>query len=108
MLRKKREVLIYKRLLIWAVYLFSGYVLYLKKDYLFSFFIIFAKVIYPLSIFWVQIRLKSKINFFPIDSSMDGSELWFNILPVLASFITVILSLINLIFYITDKLILVS
>jgi len=102
---KNKEILFFQRLLIWVLYLFSGFVLYSKKGYLFSFLITFAKVIYPLSIFWLQIRLKRKGNFLPIDSSMTTSQLWFNILPVLASFITLILSISNLLFFITDKII---
>tara|TARA_Y100000994_G_scaffold248976_1_gene258409 strand:+ start:809 stop:1126 length:318 start_codon:yes stop_codon:yes gene_type:complete len=105
MSNKKKETLLFKRLFIWLLYLFSGYVLYLKKGYLSSFFIYFARVIYPLSIFWLQIRIKRKSNFLPIDSSMSTSQLWFNLLPVLASLITVILSLLNALLYVTDKII---
>ncbi len=102
---RNKELLLLQRSLIWFLYLFSGYILYSKKGYLFSIFITFAKVIYPLSIFWLQIRIKKNGKFLPIDSSMKTSQLWFNLLPVLASFITVILSLLNSIFYITDKFI---
>ena len=105
MSRKNKEILIFRRSLIWILYLFSGYILYSKKGYLFSIFITFTKVIYPLSIFWLQIRIKNHVNFFSIDSSMKTSQLWFNILPVLASFITVILTILNTIFYMVDKLI---
>ena len=101
----KNKGILFQRLLIWALYLFSGYLLYSNKVYLYSFFITFAKLIYPLSIFWIQIRLKTKVKLLSIDSSMTTSQLWFNILPVLASFITVILSLLNTFLYITDKLI---
>ena len=102
---KNKKVILFQRLFIWVLYLFSGYILYSKKGYLFSFLITFAKVIYPLSIFWIQIRLKRKGNFLQIDSSMTTSQLWFNILPVFASLITLILSISNLLFFITDKLI---
>ena len=102
---KNKEILLIKRLLIWVLYIFSGYLLYSKKAYLYSFFITFAKVIYPLSIFWLQIRFKTKGKLFPINPKMSTSQLWFYILPVLASFITVIISLLNTLFYITDKLI---
>ena len=102
---RNKEILILKRSIIWILYLFSGYILYSEKGYLFSVFITFAKVIYPLSIFWLQLRIKKYVNFLPIDSSMKTSQLWFNILPVLASLITVILTLLNTIFYVTDKLI---
>ena len=105
MISKNKDILIFKRLLLWVVYLFSGYLLYSKKGYLFPYFITFAKIIYPLSIFWLQIKFKTKEKLLPIDSSMTTSQLWFNILPVLASFITVILSILNTLLYITDKLI---
>ena len=102
---KNKELLLLQRSVIWFLYLFSGYILYSKKGYLFSILITFIKLIYPLSIFWLQIRIKKSGNFLPIDSSMKTSQLWFNLLPVLASFITVILTVINSIFYITDKFI---
>ena len=105
MSNKNKKKLLFKRLLIWVLYLFAGFILYTKKGYLFSFLITFAKVIYPLSIFWLQIRIKSKGNFLPIDSTMTTSQLWYYILPVIASFITLILSILNLLFFITDKLI---
>ena len=101
---KSKEILLIQRLFIWLVYLFSGYVLYSKKGYLFSYLIDFSKVIYPLSIFWLQIRIKRKSNLLPIDSSMATSQLWFNLLPVLGSFITVILSLLNALLYLIDKI----
>ena len=102
---KNKEILLFKRLFIWILYLFAGFILYFKKGYLFPSFITFAKVIYPLSIFWLQIRIKIKGNFLKIDPEMNTSQLWFNLLPVLASFITVILSILNLFLYITDKII---
>ncbi len=100
---KNKELLLLKRSLIWFLYLFSGYILYSKQGYLFSIFITFAKVIYPLSIFWLQIRIKKSSSFLPIDSSMKTSQLWFSLLPVFASFITVILCFLNTIFYISNK-----
>ena len=102
---KNKELLIIQRSIIWFLYLFSGYILYSKEGYLFTKLINFAKVIYPLSIFWLQIRIKKSTNFLPIDSSMKTSQLWFNLLPVLASLITVILSMINTFLYLTDKFI---
>ena len=102
---KNKQKKLYQRVLIWTLYLFSGYLLYSKKAYLYSFFISFAKIIYPLSIFWLQIRIKTKVKLLPINSSMTTSQLWFTILPVLASLITVILILSNTLFYIKDKLI---
>ena len=77
----------------------------LKKRVFISNFYYFCKDIYPLSIFWLQIKFKTKEKLLPIDSSMTTSQLWFNILPVLASFITVILSVLNTLLYVTDKLI---
>ena len=102
---RSKKLLLLQRSLIWFLYLFSGYILYSKKGYLFSILINFAKVIYPLSIFWLQIRIKKKSKLLPINSTMTTSQLWFNILPVLASFITLILSISNLLLFITDKLI---
>ena len=102
---RSKKLLLLQRSLIWFLYLFSGYILYSKKGYIFSKFITFAKVIYPLSIFWLQIRIKKSGRLLPIDSSMKTSQLWFGILPVLASFLTVILSLLNTIFFLTDKII---
>ena len=103
MLRKKNSQII-QRLFIWIFYFFSGFVIYTQKEYLFSFLITFAKVLYPLSIFWLQIRIKKRGNFLSIDSSMSTSQLWFNLLPVLASLITVILVVLNAVLYIADKL----
>ena len=102
---KNKKIIFFKRLFIWVLYLFSGFVLYSKKGYLFSFLITFAKVVYPLSIFWLQIRIKTKTKFLPIDSSMTTSQLWFSILPVLASCITFTLTFLNLLFLIIGKLI---
>ena len=102
---KNQEIIIIKRSLIWIFYLFSGYILFFKEGYLFPVFLTFAKVIYPLSIFWLQIRIKRYSNFLKVDSTMKTSQLWFNLLPVLASLITVILSLLNTIIYIADKFI---
>ncbi len=98
---KKKTIL--KRLSIWALYLFSGLILYTKDVYLFPFLVNFARLVYPLSIFWVQIRLNGRGNFLSIDSSMTTSQLWFNIIPVLASFFVVILTTTNLILYIIQN-----
>ena len=104
MIRKSKEILLFQRLFIWLIYLFSGYILYSKKGYLFYSFIYFAKVIYPLSIFWLQIRIKRKSNSLSIDSSLSTSQLWFNILPVIASLLTIIFSISNSLTYIFVKL----
>ena len=105
MSKKNKNLLLIKRLVVWILYLLSGFILYSKKGYLYPFFINFAKVIYPLSIFWLQIRIKNKGNLLPIDSSMTTSQLWFNILPVIGSFLAVILTVLNTVLYLTDKLI---
>ena len=105
MIRKNKEILLFQRLFIWVIYLFSGFILYSKKGYLFSYLITFAKVIYPLSIFWLQIRIKRQGKIIPINSFMTTPQLWFNILPVLASFLTVMLCVLNLFMYLTQNLI---
>ena len=97
----KNKVIFFQRLLFWILYLFAGIILYSKKGYLFPSLITFAKVIYPLSIFWLQIRIKRKDNLLPINSAMTTSQLWFNLLPVLASFLTVIICILNVFLYIT-------
>ena len=79
--------------------------LYSNKSFLPSFLITFSKIIYPLSIFWLQIRIKKRNNFLPIDSKMTTSQLWFNLLPVIASLLTVIFSLTNAFLYILGKII---
>ena len=89
----------------WTLYFFSGFILYSKKGVLPSMFITFSRVIYPLSVFWLQIRIKKRTNFLPIDSKMTTSQLWFNLLPVIASLLTVIFSLTNSFLYILEKLI---
>ena len=101
---KSKKIILIQRLLFWVLYLLSGFILYSKKGYLFSFLITFAKIIYPLSIFWLQLRIKKIGNLLPIDSSMSTSQLWFNILPVLASVFTVILTLLNLLLFILAEL----
>ena len=96
MVRKSKKTILMKRLSIWILYLLSGFILYTKESNLYSFLINFTRILYPLSIFWLQIRIKRKSNFLPIDSSMSTSQLWFNILPVLASLLSVIFSITNL------------
>ena len=102
---KSKELILIQRILIWALYFFSGFILYSKKGILPSTLIIFSRIIYPLSVFWLQIRIKKRTNFLPIDSKMTTSQLWFNLLPVIASLITVIFSLTNAFLYILEKLI---
>ena len=102
---KSKGSIMIQRVLIWALYFFSGFILYSKKGILPSTLISFSRIIYPLSVFWLQIRLKKRTNFLPIDSKMTTSQLWFNLLPVIASLLTVIFSLTNSFFYIIGKLI---
>ena len=105
MFRKSKGIVIIQRMLIWALYFFSGFILYTKKGSLYSFLITFSRVVYPLSIFWLQIRIKKRTKFLPIDSKMTTSQLWFNLLPVIASLLTVLFSLTNAFSYILGKLI---
>ena len=105
MYSKSKGLILIQRMLVWALYFFSGFILYTNKGILPSFLITFSKIIYPLSIFWLQIRIKKRTNFLPIDSKMTTSLLWFNLLPVIASLLTVIFSLTNAFLYILEKLI---
>jgi len=102
---KSKGLILIQRVLIWALYFFSGFILYSNQGILSSFLITFSRIIYPLSIFWLQIRIKKRANFLPIDSKMTTSQLWFNLLPVIASLLTVIFSLSNALLYILEKLI---
>ena len=105
MLKKSKGIIIIQRLLFWALYFSSGFILYSNKGSLYSFLITFSRIVYPLSIFWLQIRIKNRTNFLPIDSKMTTSQLWFNLLPVMASLLTVIFSVTNAFLYILEKLI---
>ena len=102
---KSKGLILIQRVLIWALYFFSGFILYSEKGILPYKLITFSRIIYPLSIFWLQIRIKKRTNFLPIDSKMTTSQLWFNLLPVVASLLTVIFSLTNAFMYILGKLI---
>ena len=105
MLKKRKGIIFMKRLLIWSLYFFSGFILYSKKGDLYPLLITFSRIVYPLSIFWLQIRIKKRTNFMHIDAKMTTSQLWFNLLPVFASLLTVIFSLTNAFLYIFGKLI---
>ena len=102
---KSKGIILFQRILLWALYFFSGFILYSSKGILPAFSITFSRIVYPLSIFWLQIRIKKRTNFLSIDSKMTTSQLWFNLLPVIASLITVIFSLTNAFLYILEKLI---
>ena len=105
MVRKSKKNILLKRLSIWVLYLLSGFILYTKEAKLYSFLINFTRILYPLTIFWLQIRIKRNSNFLPIDSSMSTSQLWYNILPVLASLLAVIFAITNLFLYLLEILI---
>ena len=105
MFNKSKGLILIKRMIIWVLYFFSGFILYSKKGSLYSFLITFSRIVYPLSIFWLQIRIKKRNNFLPIDSDMTTSQLWFNLLPVIASLLTVIFSLTNAFLFIIGKII---
>jgi len=105
MYSKSKGIILIRRMLVWALYFFSGFVLYSNKGHLPSFLITFSRIIYPLSIFWLQIRIKKTSNFISIDSKMTTSQLWFYLLPVIASLLTVIFSLTNTFLYILGKII---
>ena len=100
MISKNKKLVLVQRILIWIIYLSSGFILYSKKGYLFASLINFSKVLYPLSIFWLQIRIKRIDKFLPINSSMTTSQLWFNILPVLSCLLTVIFTILNSLLFI--------
>jgi len=102
---KSKRLILIKRVIVWTLYFYSGFLLYSNKGFLPSTLITFSRIIYPLSVFWLQIRIKKRTNFLPIDSIMTTSQLWFNLLPVIASLLTVIFSLTNLFLYILGKLI---
>ena len=97
---KSKGFILIQRVLIWTLYFFSGFILYSKKGILPSMLITFSRIIYPMSVFWLQIRIKKRTNFLPIDSKMSTSELWFTLIPVIASLFAVIFSLTNAFLYI--------
>ena len=102
---KNRNLKIFLRVLIWLFYLLSGYFLYLKSFTLPTFLGIFSKLVYPLSIFWLQIRIKNKEPWLPLSDSMSTSQLWFRLMPILASLFTFIIVSLNLLFKVTFVLI---
>ncbi len=105
MFNKRKEIILFQRIIFWALYFFSGFILYSNKGILYSFLITFSRIVYPLSIFWLQIRIKKRTNFFDINSIMTTSQLWFNLLTVIASLLTVIFATTNAFLYILEKLI---
>ena len=105
MYSKSKGIIFIQRILVWVLYFFSGFILYSNKGVLPYFLITFSRIIYPLSIFWLQIRIKKRSNFLPIDSKMTTSQLWFNLLPVVASLLTIIFSVMNALLYTLVKII---
>ena len=105
MSKQSNGTILIKRILVWILYFYSGFILYSYQGILPSMIITFSRIIYPLSIFWLQIRIKKRTNFLPIDSKMTTSQLWFNLLTVIASLFTVIFSFTNFILYTLGKLI---
>ena len=101
---KNKGLILIQRVVVWSLYFYSGFILCSNKGILPSILITFSRIIYPLSIFWLQIRIKKRTNFLPIDSKMTTSQLWFNLLPVIASLFTVIFSLTNSFLYILGNL----
>ena len=105
MYNKSKGIIFFQRTLVWALYFFSGFILYSNRGFLPYFLITFSRTIYPLSIFWLQIRIKKRTSFLSIDSEMTTSQLWFNLLTVIASLLTVIFTITNTILYILEKII---
>ena len=101
---KRKRYTLLLRSLFWIIYLLSGFTLYSNKIVIPTYLVNFLKLIYPLSIFWIQIRLNKKEKWFSIDQTMSTSQLWFCIIPVLASLITVILSITNFILVLITKI----
>ena len=93
---KKRNLKVFIRILIWITYLLAGIFLYSESFILPLFLGTFAKLVYPISIFWLQIRIKKKEPWLPITDSMSTAQLWFRLIPILASLFTFIIVLINL------------
>ena len=98
---KKRNLKIFIRILIWITYLLSGYFLYSQNFILPLFIGTFAKFFYPISIFWLQIRIKNKEPWLPLTDSMSTAQLWFRLIPILASLFTFIIVSLNLLFKVT-------
>ena len=95
---KKRNLKIFIRILIWLTYLLSGILLYSENIILPLSLETFAKLFYPLSIFWLQIRIKNKEPWLPFTDSMSTSQLWFRLIPILASLLTFFIVTTNLLF----------
>ncbi len=93
---KRRNLIIFIRILIWLIYLSAGYLLYAESFILPLSLVSFTKSVYPLSIFWLQIRIKNKEPWMPFTDSMSTSQLWFRLIPILASLFTIVIVSMNL------------
>ena len=93
-----RNIKILMRIVIWLFYLLSGYFLYTESLILPISLGTFAKYFYPLSIFWLQIRIKNKEPWLPFTDSMTTSQLWFRLIPIMASLLTFIMVSISALF----------
>ena len=93
---KKRNFKLFIRIIIWIIYLLSGYFLYSERFIMPVYLETFSKLYYPLSIFWMQIRIKNKEPWLPFTDSMSTSQLWFRLIPILSSLLTCIIVSINL------------
>jgi len=97
--RRKKQIKILIRFAFWLFYLFSGIFLYTKKNNVYDYLSNFSKIIYPISIFWLQLRITNKENWLPITNTMTTAQLWFKLLPVAASFTTVIVTSVNFLLF---------
>jgi len=98
MIIKRRNLKIFIRFIIWLTYLLAGIFLYSESVIFPKFLGTFSKLFYPLSIFWLQIRIKNKEPWLPFTDSMSTSQLWFRLIPIMASLLTFIIVSINLLF----------
>ena len=80
------------------IYIFRIFTLFKKRIFIF-FFNYFCKINLSIINFLATNKNKKKDKLLPIDSSMTTSQLWFNILPVLASLFTVIINFIEHYFF---------
>ena len=95
---RKRNLKIFIRILIWIIYLLSGYFLYSGSFIFPIFFGTFAKLIYPLTIFWLQIRIRNTEPWLPLTDSMSTSQLWFRLIPIMMSLFTFVIVVLNMLF----------
>ncbi len=95
---KKRNLKLFFRILFWLTYFLSGIFLYCNTFIFPLFMEIFTKIVYPLSIFWLQIRIKNIEPWLPLTDTMSTAQLWFRLIPIIASLLTTIIVLVNLLF----------